>query len=231
MWDDSDPLSLLDETFDDVSHNGTLAISGWQNVAAADQRPWWGFDEAQTSPVSGTNRYAKATAYQSRTASTGTWEMWLVTPALDYNNAQGKVFAFSVMGEYMPEEGNPATLELFYIDATDPTNVFMQVFDGLSIPKTADENNVWVPFRIHLEEQPNIDIFHMAFRFTSPSGVEGGVTYYIDNVSWGRTDLTGMEDVPYENTRSGLRTKTLRHGTLVIEQNGIKYNVLGVRVQ
>ena len=30
--------------------------------------------------------------------------MWLVTPALDYQNAPVQVFAFSVMGEYLPEE-------------------------------------------------------------------------------------------------------------------------------
>ena len=64
QWDESKPVKLLNETFDNISHNKTLLLPGWQNVAAVDERPWWGFDEAKTSPVRGEERYAKATAYQ-----------------------------------------------------------------------------------------------------------------------------------------------------------------------
>lgn len=238
LWDESKPLALLNEDFESASHNQTLLLSGWQNVAAVDERPWWGFDESRTTPPRGDNKCAKATAYQYGQDSTGLWEAWLVTPALDYKNAEGKIFAFSVMGEYMPEDGNKATLELVYIDATNPKNVFYQTFDGISIPKTADENNLWVPFQINLENQPNMDIFHMAFRYTSPNGGMGSVAYYIDDVSWGRTDLPEIVDprdqgvdeveVPSDKVPG---TKVLRDGHLYLIYEGRMYDVTGARLR
>ena len=33
------------------------------------------------------------------------------------------------------------------------------------------------------------DVFYMAFRYAGPNGGKGVVTYYVDNVSWGRSDL------------------------------------------
>lgn len=191
IWDESMPLTLMNETFDNVNHNKTLLVKGWQNVAAVDQRPWWGFDEAKTTPTRGTERYAKATAYQYGKGTTGDWQMFLVTPALDYKNAEGKIFAFSVMGEYMPDEDNPAILEIYYVDATSDTVFFQNLTEFFSFPTTSDENDEWITYFLNLGPyaETMADVFHMAFRYISPNGSEGAVTYYLDNISWGRTDL------------------------------------------
>lgn len=226
QWDMSHPLAVLDEHFDGVQHNKTLQVSGWQNVSAAEARPWWGFDESKTMPARGEGQYAKATAYQSGKESTGTWDMWLVTPALDYKNAPSHVFGFKVMGEYMPDEGIQALFEVYYIDASDPANVFFQAFEGLSIPTTADENNVWVPFQIHLENQPNIpDVFFMAFRYTGPNGAEGVVTYYVDDVSWGVVS-EGIEAVRHQPSDVSTK-KFIRNGQLIIVRGDAEYNAQG----
>ena len=226
QWNMRSPLAVLDEHFDGAPHNKTLLVDGWQNVAAAEARPWWGFDESKSMPVRGDGQYAKATAYQSGKDSTGRWEMWLVTPPLDYKNAPSQVFAFSVMGEYMPEDGIQALFEVYYIDATDPTDVFFQPIGGLSIPSTSDENNVWVPFQIHLENQANIaDVFYMAFRYTGPNGAYGSVTYYVDDVSWGVVS-EGIEDVSHQP--SAVRSqKVLRNGQLIIIRGEAEYTILG----
>lgn len=192
QWDLSNPRALLVEPFDAVSHNTTLAIEGWQNVAAADQRPWWGFDASETQIMEGEGKFAKATAYQFGKESTGTWEMWLVTPALDYKNAGSKIFTFSVMGQYLADEGNQSALEIYYIDATDPSNVFFQnLTESFGIPATSEDNEQWRTFFLDLApfEETMADVFFMAFRFVGPNGNEGAITYYIDDVSWGRTDL------------------------------------------
>jgi hypothetical protein len=228
QWNMSQPLAILDEHFDIAEHNKTLLVEGWQNVAKATARPWWGFDEAKTSPARGEEKYAKATAYQFAKDSTDTWEMWLVTPALDYKNAPSQVFTFKVMGEYMPEEGNKALFEVYYIDASDPTKVFFQSFDGLSIPKTSDENNVWVPFQIHLENQANIpDAFFMAFRYASPNGADGVVTYYVDDVTW------GIAPQGVENIQSAtISTKKIMHnGQIIILRGEKKYSIMGQEVR
>lgn len=199
-WDMSNPLALLIEPFDDIRHNETLILEGWQNVAAADQRPWWGFDASKTQTLEGEGKFAKATAYQFGQESTGTWDMWLVTPALDFKNAGGKVFTFSVMGQYLSGEGSESKLEIFYIDATNPSEVFYQnLTESFDIPATSDMNESWSTFFLDLApySETVADVFFMAFRFSGPNGNEGAVTYYLDNVSWGRTDLPIISvDVP-----------------------------------
>jgi len=199
VWDESQPLKLMNETFDNINHNKTLVLEGWQNVAAAEDRPWWGFDEDKTSPKRGTERYAKATAYQYGKDSTDTWDMFLVTPALDYKNAERKVFVFSIMGEYMPDEESPTRLEIFYVDALLGEKAYFQdLTESFAFPKTSEENNTWRTYFLDLEPfaETMADVFHIAFRYVGPNGGQGVVTYYIDNVSWGRTDLPEIEVSP-----------------------------------
>lgn len=230
VWDDSNPLTMMLEPFDNVSHNEPLAIEGWQNVAPADQRPWWGFDETQTSLFEGDGKYAKATAYQWAKPSTGLWEMWLVTPALDYKNTVHKIFAFSVMGQYLADEGNQAFLEIYYIDATDPTNVFKQdLTESFPLPSTSDDNEQWFSFYMDLSpySQTMADVFHMAFRYEGPNGDEGAVTYYIDNVSWG-LQPEGIEQI--SQTPTANRQKLLRDGQLIIVRDGVEYSAQGIRL-
>lgn len=237
-WDLSNPRTLLVEPFDEVNHNKALAIEGWQNVAAADARPWWGFDEAKTSPARGDGKYAKATAYQFGKESTGNWEMWLVTPPLDYKNAESKLFTFSVMAEYLADEGNLASLEIYYIDATDPANVFKQDLSAsFAIPATGDENLTWRTFFLDLAPyaETMADVFFMAFRYVGPNGSDGAVTYYIDDVSWGRTDLPVIsvdvtqiveEAIINEVTIVGQITVTTKNVTepIMVAIKGANYN-------
>ena len=192
VWDDSEPLKLMIEGFDKIGHNKPFASKGWQNVAAADARPWWGFDAAKTQILEGDGKFVKATAYQFGQESTGNWEMWLVTPALDFKNAASKLFTFKVMGQYLADEDNAAVFEVYYIDASNPSNVFIQdLTDAFAIPATSDENETWRTFFLDLAPYgDNIaDVFRMAFRYAGPNGNEGAVTYYVDDVSWGRADL------------------------------------------
>ena len=232
VWDETNPLSVLDETFDDIKHNETLILRGWQNVAAVDARPWWGFDEEKTSPKRGTNRYAKATAYQYGKDSTGTWDMWLVTPALDYRNAPRQIFSFSVMGEYLAEEDNKAFFGVYYIDATGDEVYVQDLTAAFDIPSTADDNLTWRTFYMDLTPYTGTmaDVFHMAFRYSGPNGAAGAVTYYVDNVSWGVYSPEGIETVSDESFAPRGR-KILRDGRIIIMRNGQTFNLLGARVE
>lgn len=232
QWDLSEPLSYLNETFDDAHHNKTLQLKGWQNVAEADERPWWGFEEAVSPNVEGDGKYAKATAYQWGVAQSGEWHMWLVTPALDYKNAQRKVFSFSVMGEYMPEENIEAALEIYYIDATDPeAPLFQDLTESFTLPATSEENNVWIPFTLDLTpySQTIADVFFMAFRYVGPSGSDGAVTYYVDNVSWGADVAEGVERAQSTEHRTQTE-KVLRNGQVIIRRGGKEYSILGIPI-
>jgi hypothetical protein len=198
VWNETNPLSWMYEKFESVKHNETLILDGWQNVADINARPWWGFDEAKTSPVRGEDTYAKATAYQYGKDSTALWNMWLVTPALDYKKAASKIFAFSVMGEYLADEGNKAQFSVYYIDATGAEIFVQDLTSSFEIPSTSSDNLAWRTFFLDLEPYAETmsDVFHMAFRYTSPNGGDGVVTYYVDDISWGRTDLPTLSVTP-----------------------------------
>lgn len=228
-WDESNPLKQMEERFDDAIHNKTLQVKGWQNVADAKQRPWWGFDENISPNTQGTERYAKATSYQYQKDSTSTWQMWLVTPPLDYKNATKKVFTFSVMGENLPDTLCPTSLEIYYVDATNTTDVYWQNLN-IEIPQTSDENLVWVPFSIDLTGQTNIsDVFHIAFRYKGPNGGAGAVVYYIDDVTWSVEQSDKPEDnTPQDDDKQD--NDALDNIEIKLNTNLPMYNILGIEV-
>ena len=59
----------------------------------------------------------------------------------------------------------------------------------VGIPATPDQNGEWNEIHLNLEGQNIADVFFMAFKYTGKWGNENAVTYYIDDVGWGRTDL------------------------------------------
>ncbi len=183
-WDTTAPLTLLKEGFDNINHNQTLHLDGWQNVVLQGARPWWGDEDKNNDG----EHCAKATGYIWGETDSTLYEMWLVTPALDYKNAANQVFTFRVRGDYVAD-GQSAKLQLYYIDATDTTDVYTQDLQ-IDMPATEDQQGDWLDFQVNLTGQENIaDAFFMAFRFTGYSGATGVATYLIDDVSWGRDDL------------------------------------------
>lgn len=186
--DASNPLKMLKETFDGVTKNAPLAIDGWKNLAITGNRAWWGYvfpdvDESAGEPV------AKVTAYDSNVTEGNEedCEMMLVTPPLDFANSATKIFTFRVRGDYL-RDNQPDLLELCYIDLAEG-DMFMSPVDGFSMPNMADQSGEWQEFHIDLTGQNIADVFFMGFRFKSTRGRNNSATYYIDDVSYGRTDL------------------------------------------
>ncbi len=188
VWDQSNPYTLLSEKFETVSHNKSLTLTDWQNVVPQGERPWWGYEHKDNEGTI-TEKSAKATTYiyQHPNPTGERAEMWLVTPALDYKNATGKVFTFRVMGDFM-FEGHDTQLELYYIDATPGLDLYQQKIE-VDVPTTPDMNGEWIDYHVDLSEQNIADVFFLAFRYDGQIGESNAVTYYIDDVSWGRTDL------------------------------------------
>ena len=228
-WQAADALTQLNEQFNGAEHNKTLVLAGWQNVADLDARPWWGFEDSKTTPARGDGKYAKATAYQFGKSYTADWQMWLVTPLLDYKNAANKVFTFKVMGEYLADE-NQAALEIYYIDPNAPGEPYFQdLTESFSIPKTSDENLTWIPFVLDLTPFAETigDVFYMAFKYIGPNGADGAVTYYIDDVTWGVDPSTASQNIRVEAESR----KILRGGQLLILRDGKTYNTIGAEIR
>lgn len=178
-WDMSNPRTQLFETFDGAVKNETLQIEGWQNVTPRGERPWWGYEADG-------EKMAKATGYMGQVSSQESVEMWLVTPPLSYNT-EGKTFTFRVKVENF-FENCPTKLELYYIDTIPGEPVYFQPIE-VGIPTTPDQNGEWNEIHVNLEGQDIQDVFFMAFKYTGLWGNENAVTYYLDDLGWGRTDL------------------------------------------
>ncbi len=230
VWKQDNPYKLLFEKFDGVSHNKQLTLTDWQNVVPDGIRPWWGYDHKDATDAV-VEKSAKATTYiYQQPNSTGERaEMWLVTPALDYKHADEKVFTFRVMGDFM-FDGHDTQLELYYIDATPGLELYQQNL-GVEMPAIPDQNGEWVDYHVDLNGQNIADVFFMAFRYDGQIGEANAVTYYIDDVSWGRTDLpvitadsvqVVMTTQPHQTISSGAITITAANLT-----EDIKVSVAG----
>lgn len=188
LLDTAKPLKLLVETFDNIVKNKPLNITDWNNVALEGTRAWWGYEFPEDDESAG-EKAAKVTPYDSKMAlgQETPCTMMLITPALDFKNAESKIFTFRVRGNYLSDEMTDK-LELVYIDTTD-SDTYISPVGGFTMPATADDNGVWQEFHVDLTGQELADVFFMGFRFTSSRGISNSATYYIDDVSYGRTDL------------------------------------------
>ena len=191
------PLTLLNENFDNITNNKPISIEGWKNVAMEGKRAWWGSDADG-------EKTAKVTAYDSNVeiGKATPCEMLLVTPPLDFVNSKTKMFTFRVMGNLLTE-GMTDLLELCYIDLEGGE---MNVFPvELTMPNIADLNNEWQEYHLNLEGQDLADVFFMGFRFKSQLGRENSAIYYIDDVTYGRDDLPmitpSVTQLAFESTK------------------------------
>lgn len=189
--DPSNPTTLLNEHFDKGEKNKPLAIDGWKNIATKGTRAWWSYTFNDTDESAG-EHVAKVTAYDSKVEDGDETEaeMMLVTPALNFKDAASKIFTFRVRGDYLTDEQTDQ-LELCYIDLTDG-DMYIAPVDGFTMPCTKDESGEWFEYHIDLTDQPIADTFFMAFRFKSTRGRNNAATYYIDDVSFGRTDIPAV---------------------------------------
>lgn len=190
--DVSNPVKLLNETFSSVEKNKPIKIEGWKNLAITGQRAWWGYEFGDTDESVG-EKVAKVTAYDSKLSDDeeSPVEMLLVTPALDFKNSESKMFTFRVRGDYLLDDQTD-TLQLCYIDMEDPEGMFVAPVGGITMPCTKDESGEWNEYHIDLTGQDLADTFFMGFRFKSVRGRNHSATYYIDDVTYGRTDIPLM---------------------------------------
>lgn len=179
--DDSKPLASYMQNFDGVTKNKPLSIEGWKNLAQVGNRAWWGYTWADG------NSAAKVTPYDSKMEETTPCVMTLVSPALDFKNTPNPVLTFKVMGTLM-RDGMADKLEVCYIEK-DGEGMYVQPINGLNIPASPDKNEEWVPYTIDLKGLDLADVFFIGFRFNSSRGAESTTSYYIDDFSWGQTNV------------------------------------------
>jgi hypothetical protein len=174
----------MNESFDSTEKNKPVKLTGWTNVAIEGTRAWWGYKFEDDG-----NSAAKVTAYDSKVApgEGSDCQMVLITPPLDYVNAASQILTFRIMGQNLLENQSDE-LSVMYLDLADG-ELYAQTLDGMSIPATADENDTWVDYVVDLSGKELADVFFIGFKFKSTRGVDNAAVYYVDDVTWGRTDV------------------------------------------
>lgn len=169
----------------DCADNTPIKLEGWKNVAAQGTRAWW-------SVTREGNKMAKVTAYDSKAAESTPCQMLLLSPRLDFVNAAQRLLCFNIMGLMMTDNMTDR-LDVAYVDAkaaeANPDKAEFKVIDGLNIPSIADENGEWARYVLDLDAWDMPEEFCIAFVFTSDRGKDNVVSYFIDDFSWGRTDM------------------------------------------
>lgn len=179
--DESNALTSYVQNFDGVVKNQALSLEGWKNLAQVGTRAWWGYtwDDG--------NGAAKVTPYDSKSEESTPCVMTLVSPALDFKNSANPVLTFKLMGTLM-REGMSDALEVCYIEK-DGESMYVEPIQGLNIPCTPDQNSEWVPFTIDLKGLDLADTFFIGFRFKSNRGTESTTSYFVDDFTWGQTNV------------------------------------------
>jgi hypothetical protein len=219
-------LALLDEKFDNVPHNSVFQLNGWKNIAEQNCRAWWGCTKDALGNA--VNPSAKVTAYNLIITDVVPYEMWLYTPALNFENADVKKFTFRVMGDYLSEEV-VSILELYYVVKNSDGSLSKQNLNISDFPSITDENGTWYPYMIDLTNQPVADVFFMAFRYYCPAGGLGSSqVYYIDDVTWG-ANASGLADIEDSSIKIFADKSALN---IVSDKNGtaILYDILGKKI-
>ncbi len=195
-YDMTAPTLLLNETFDADARNTPLSENGWVNAATIGTRAWWGYSFPDYDTESPGEWVAKVTAYDSKATEESQAQMLLVTPALDFKNSASKMFTFRVRGDYLTDDMGES-LQLLYIDATDD-EPYYEVVQGVSMPASADESGEWNEYHIDLDGLDLADVFFMGFFFNGTRSNATPATFYIDDVSYGRTDLPVIKPLTRE---------------------------------
>ena len=58
------------------------------------------------------------------------------------------------------------------------------------MPCTKDQSGDWNEYHFYLAEYDLPDVMFMGFRFTGTRGRLNSATYYVDDVTYGRTDIS-----------------------------------------
>ncbi len=222
--DTSNPLKLMVQDFEGAVRNKPLMIAGWDNVAMQGTRAWWGYDFEDG------NHAAKVTVYDSKATENTPAQMLLVTPALDFKGADSKLLTFRVMGDFLPEAADRCNLEVLYIEDAD----YMESLGNLGLPCTSDHNKEWVDLMLDLEDLDLADTFFIGFLYTAERGTENTTVYYVDDVTWGRTDLPQIKARTADNKNAatagvemrGFVGATTTSDALTIQGKNLKESIM-----
>ena len=198
----SSGVSSLEEGFE---NSGSDIPEGWQNVVVSGDKDWYVTDFND-------NHYAAMTGYKGTQPP---FESWLITPALNIDDAESKVFSFRTQ---VAGYGTTTTeMELYVLSSTDlAIATKTEITDRAKWPDT----NAGSPYTDWVESG-DVDLsdfsgsVYVAFRYVT--GTEANyATWCVDDVKFGVEGSGGGGDTPSEAiTATRADFETLNDGSAV----------------
>lgn len=163
---------------------------GWTHeiVSPADDDRTWQSKTFTSSSTGITEKYIQATAHDSSDKNAGkTYELWMISPALNVKDAANKVFSFYSEGAYWQ---STSSLEVYILNEPKSTASSKEKLNPVLATSSNPGGNFqgWVASGdISLEGKG--DIVYIGFRYVAQGGNSNSTTYCIDDFAFGRAQV------------------------------------------
>ena len=163
---------------------------GWTHeiVSPADDDRTWQSKTFTNNSTGVTEKYIQATAHDSSDKNAGkTYELWMISPALNVKDAANKVFSFYSEGAYWQSS---SSLEVYVLNEPKSTASSKEKLNVTLATSTNPGGNFkgWVASGdISLEGKG--DLVYIGFRYVAQGGNSNSTTYCIDDFAFGRAQV------------------------------------------
>lgn len=165
-----DPVTLIQEDFESQSHDQSISIPGWLNIATEGGRVWLG-------KVFGGNTYAQSTAFNSNDPSN---VIWLITPPIALDEMEDPMLWFRSATAFYTHDG----LEVLISTNFDGTNVGGATWETLpcTLAGQGNANYDWVESG-DVPLSGYSGVAHIAFKYSGNRNAGQTATFIIDDVN------------------------------------------------
>lgn len=163
---------------------------GWTHeiVSPADDDRTWQSKTFTNNSTGVTEKYIQATAHDKSDKNAGkTYELWMISPALNVKDAANKVFSFYSEGAYWQ---STSSLEVYVLNEPKSTASSKEKLNVTLATSTNPGGNFkgWVASGdISLEGKG--DLVYIGFRYVAQGGNSNSTTYCIDDFAFGRAQV------------------------------------------
>ena len=163
---------------------------GWTHeiVSPVDDDRTWQSKTFTNNSTGVTEKYIQATAHDSSDKNAGkTYELWMISPALNVKDAANKVFSFYSEGAYWQ---STSSLEVYVLNEPKSTASSKEKLNVTLATSTNPGGNFkgWVASGdISLEGKG--DLVYIGFRYVAQGGNKNSTTYCIDDFAFGRAQV------------------------------------------
>lgn len=169
-------VTSISEDFESGTDYDPASINGWTVAKVQGDRDW------QIRTYSN-NNYAQASAHNGSSAD---YEYWLISPAIDFDNATNKVMSFETAKAYWT---STSSLEVYVMDGADPAMANAEKLN-VTIAQEGDADNTFIPSGdVSLSTQTGVK--YIGFKYVAKGGAGNSTTFRIDNFKFGEGGSSG----------------------------------------